>query len=235
MIFQDPMTSLNPVLTVKRQMIEGMLKHTDMTKQQAYERAVDLLKLVGIPNAEKRIEGFAFQLSGGMRQRVMIAMALTCNPKLLIADEPTTALDVTIQAQIMKLIKEIQQQFKMAVIWITHDLGVVANFAQNVQVMYSGYIVEKCSVKELFAHGMHPYTLGLLNSLPKIQNRQHKKLETIKGAPPNLLTLTEACPFAPRCPKATERCIRENPPLDEITSGHWVACWNIGEGGTHAE
>lgn len=235
MIFQDPMTSLNPVLTVKRQMIEGMLKHTDMTKQQAYERAVDLLKLVGIPNAEKRIEGFAFQLSGGMRQRVMIAMALTCNPKLLIADEPTTALDVTIQAQIMKLIKEIQQQFKMAVIWITHDLGVVANFAQNVQVMYSGYIVEKCSVKELFAHGMHPYTLGLLNSLPKIQNRQHKKLETIKGAPPNLLTLTEACPFAPRCPKATERCIRENPSLDEITSGHWVACWNIGEGGTHAE
>ena len=234
MIFQDPMSSLNPVLTVKRQMVEGMLKHTDMSRQQAYDRALDLLKLVGIPNAEKRIEGFAFQLSGGMRQRVMIAMALACNPKLLIADEPTTALDVTIQAQIMKLIKDIQQKFKMAVIWITHDLGVVANFARNVQVMYSGYIVEKCSVHDLFTNGVHPYTLGLLNSLPKIQNREHKKLVTIKGAPPNLMTLSDSCPFAPRCPKASERCTLENPPLIEVGTGHWAACWNIGEGGAHA-
>ena len=233
MIFQDPMTSLNPVLTVKRQMTEGMLKHTVMTRQEAYDRAIELLKLVGIPNAEKRIEGFAFQLSGGMRQRVMIAMALACEPKLLIADEPTTALDVTIQAQIMKLIKDIQSRFKMAVIWITHDLGVVANFAQNVQVMYSGYIVEKCSVKELFAHGAHPYTLGLLNSLPKIHNRVHQKLETIKGAPPNMITLGDGCPFAPRCPKASDTCIAENPALREIRPGHFAACWNLEDGGPH--
>lgn len=235
MIFQDPMTSLNPVLTVKRQMVEGMLKHTNMTHQEAYDRALELLKLVGIPNAEKRIEGFAFQLSGGMRQRVMIAMALACEPKLLIADEPTTALDVTIQAQIMKLIKDIQQRFGMAVVWITHDLGVVANFAQNVQVMYSGYIVEKCSVKELFAHGEHPYTLGLLNSLPKIHNNQQQKLETIKGAPPNLITLGVSCPFSPRCPKTSDRCIEENPPLVELRPGHYVACWHAGEGDGHAK
>ncbi len=233
MIFQDPMTSLNPVLTVKRQMTEGLLKHTDMTRQEAYDRAVELLKMVGIPNAEKRIEGFTFQLSGGMRQRVMIAMALACNPKLLIADEPTTALDVTIQAQIMNLVKDVQKKFKMAVIWITHDLGVVANFAQTVQVMYSGYIVEKCGVKELFAHGAHPYTLGLLNSLPKIQNNEHQKLETIKGAPPNLITLGPGCPFAPRCPKATEQCVKENPELLDIGEGHLVACWNVEKGESH--
>jgi len=235
MIFQDPMTSLNPVLTIKRQMMEGLLKHTSMTKTEAYNRAVELLKLVGIPNAEKRIEGFAFQLSGGMRQRVMIAMALTCDPKLLIADEPTTALDVTIQAQIMKLIKDLQKQFNMSVIWITHDLGVVANFAQSVQVMYSGYIVEKCSVKELFAHGAHPYTLGLLNSLPKIKGQQKQKLETIKGSPPNLITLGNTCPFAPRCPKASEQCRKENPPLSELSPGHFVACWHAGEGDEHAK
>ena len=234
MIFQDPMTSLNPVLTVKRQMVEGMLKHTDMTRQQAYERALELLKLVGIPNAEKRIEGFTFQLSGGMRQRVMIAMALACDPKLLIADEPTTALDVTIQAQIMKLVKDVQKKFNMAVIWITHDLGVVANFAQNVRVMYAGYIVEYCSVKKLFANGLHPYNLGLPNSLPKIQNRQHHKLETIQGAPPNLITLDESCPFAPRCAKATDRCRKENPPLMEMGEHHWVACWNVEEGNADA-
>jgi len=226
MIFQDPMTSLNPVLTIRRQMTEGLIKHLKVSKAEAYDRAIELLKLVGIPNPEKRIGEFTFQFSGGMRQRVMIAIALACNPQLLIADEPTTALDVTIQAQIMNLVKRIQQKFGMSVIWITHDLGVVANFARNVQVMYSGYIVEKCSVKKLFAEPAHPYTSGLLRSLPQINRKKHHRLAAIKGSPPNLVTLGSGCPFAPRCERALERCQTENPTLELIGEGHRVACWN---------
>ncbi len=228
MIFQDPMTSLNPVLTIRRQMTEGVMKHFKLGRKEADKRALELLRLVGIPNPDKRIGDYTFQFSGGMRQRVMIAIALACNPQLLIADEPTTALDVTIQAQIMNLINKIQEQLGMAVIWITHDLGVVANFARNVQVMYAGYIVEKCSVKTLFSEPAHPYTIGLLKSLPHIDQRERRRLAAIKGSPPNLVTLGEGCPFEPRCNRATSRCAEENPVLEEIAAGHVVACWHPG-------
>jgi oligopeptide transport system ATP-binding protein len=229
MIFQDPMTSLNPVLSIQRQMTEGLIKHLKISKQEALERAIAMLKLVGISNAEKRINEYTFQFSGGMRQRVMIAMALACEPKLLIADEPTTALDVTIQAQIMNLVRTLKDRFGMAIVWITHDLGIVANFAQNVQVMYAGYIVEKASVKELFSHTAHPYTIGLLNSLPSDGVRRRQRLIPIKGSPPNLLTLGGGCPFAPRCTRAVQRCMAENPGLAEYRPGHFVACWQAGE------
>lgn len=229
MIFQDPMTSLNPVLTIRRQMTEGLLKHMNMTRAQADERAIELLDLVGISNPERRIREYTFQFSGGMRQRVMIAMALACKPQLLIADEPTTALDVTIQAQIMNLIKDLQKKLGMAVIWITHDLGVVANFARNVQVMYAGFIVEKTSVKKLFANPVHPYTIGLINSLPRLDENEYRRLETIKGAPPNLISLGDSCPFAPRCTRRLEQCLKQNPPLEEAGEGHSVACWNPGK------
>jgi oligopeptide transport system ATP-binding protein len=229
MIFQDPMTSLNPVLTIRRQMTEGLLKHMGMTRAEADRRAIELLDLVGISNPEKRIKEYTFQFSGGMRQRVMIAMALACNPQLLIADEPTTALDVTIQAQIMNLIKDLQKKLGMAVIWITHDLGVVANFAQNVQVMYAGYIVEKTSVKKLFANPVHPYTIGLINSLPSLDDNEYRRLEAIKGAPPNLISLGDSCPFAPRCTRSSNRCLTQNPQLEETGNGHLVACWNPGK------
>jgi oligopeptide transport system ATP-binding protein len=228
MIFQDPMTSLNPVLTIRRQMTEGLMKHQGVSRKVATERALELLSLVGIPNAEKRISEYAFQFSGGMRQRVMIAIALACDPQLLIADEPTTALDVTIQAQIMSLIRRIQAKLGMAVVWITHDLGVVANFARNVQVMYAGYIVEKCSVRSLFKSPAHPYTLGLLHSLPKINRKEQERLAAIKGSPPNLVTLGAGCPFAPRCSRAKERCLEQNPALESIGDGHSVACWYPG-------
>ena len=226
MIFQDPMTSLNPVLTIERQMIEGMMKHLGLSKKDAVKRAIELLDMVGIPNADKRLREYTFQFSGGMRQRVMIAMALSCNPQLLIADEPTTALDVTIQAQILNLVKDLQKKMGMAVIWITHDLGVVAQFAKNVMVMYSGYIVEKASVKDLFANPAHPYTEGLLNSLPEIAENNHQRLQAIKGSPPNLLALGPGCPFAPRCDYKTEKCINENPRLENVSSGHEAACWH---------
>lgn len=229
MIFQDPMTSLNPVLTIERQMTEGLMKHLKLSKKEAVDRAVNLLKLVGISNAERRINEYTFQFSGGMRQRVMIAMALACEPQLLIADEPTTALDVTIQAQIMNLVRSLKDRFGMAIVWITHDLGIVANFAQKVQVMYAGYIVEKSEVKDLFAHASHPYTIGLLNSLPSEGVNRRQRLIPIKGSPPNLITLGVGCPFAPRCVRTTERCLTENPTLQEIKPGHRVACWNAGE------
>ena len=228
MIFQDPMTSLNPVLSIERQMTEGLMKHLKISRKEALDRAIRMLKLVGISNAEKRISEFTFQFSGGMRQRVMIAMALACEPRLLIADEPTTALDVTIQAQILELVRKLKDQFGMAIIWITHDLGIVANFAQNVLVMYAGYIVEKAAVKDLFAHPAHPYTIGLLESLPADGMNRRERLIPIKGSPPNLITLGEGCPFAPRCVRVSERCHVENPRLTEVGQGHFVACWNAG-------
>ncbi len=226
MVFQDPMTSLNPVLTIRRQLTEGIVRHLRVSKREARERAIELLRLVGIPEPHRRIDDYAFQFSGGMRQRVMIAIALACDPRLLIADEPTTALDVTIQAQILTLVKDIQRQKNMSVIWITHDLGVVANFAEKVQVMYAGFIVEKARVGDLFEHPQHPYTLGLLGSLPQITDGAHHDLTPIPGAPPNLLSPPVGCPFAPRCPRVTDRCREENPVLEPVGSDHAVACWN---------
>ena len=225
MIFQDPMTSLNPVLTIGKQVSEPLMLHMGMSKKEAEERVVELLRLVGIPEAEKRLTQYPHQFSGGMRQRVMIAMALACNPQILIADEPTTALDVTIQAQIIDLVKKLRDEIGMSVIWITHDLGVVAGMAQRMLVMYAGYIIEQALVKELYSNPTHPYTLGLLGSLPRLDRggKQHK-LNVIPGLPPLLLEKPVACPFLPRCPYAFERCA-ENPPLIDIGFNHQAACW----------
>jgi len=225
MIFQDPMTSLNPVLTIGRQLEEPLMLHIGMTKNQARERAAELLSMVGIPNAKDRLNDYPHQYSGGMRQRVMIAMALSCSPQVLIADEPTTALDVTIQAQIMDLVKRLRNELGMAIVWITHDLGVVAGLAQRVLVMYGGCIIEESTVIELFAHPTHPYTLGLINSLPRVDRSEHKRLYSIEGQPPVLLQKPHSCPFAPRCKWAIERCWKENPTLDLVTDEHRVACW----------
>src|SRR5574341_59499 len=213
MIFQDPMTSLNPVLTIGHQLEEPLILHIGMTKKQARERAAELLSMVGIPNAKDRLNDYPHQYSGGMRQRVMIAMALSCSPQILIADEPTTALDVTIQAQITDLVKRLRDELGMAIIWITHDLGVVAGLAQRVLVMYGGFIIEEAPVKELFANPQHPYTLGLLGSLPRVDERGHQRLVSIDGLPPVLYEKPKRCPFAPRCKSVIERCWQENPPL----------------------
>jgi oligopeptide transport system ATP-binding protein len=225
MVFQDPMTSLNPVLTVGKQVSEPLMLHLGMTKKDAEERVVELLRLVGIPEAEKRLTQYPHQFSGGMRQRVMIAMALACNPQILIADEPTTALDVTIQAQIIDLVKKLRDEIGMAVIWITHDLGVVAGMAQRMMVMYAGYIIEGAPVKELYSNPTHPYTLGLIGSLPRLDRGGGRdKLNVIPGLPPLLLEQPVACPFQPRCPYAFERC-EENPPLMDVGVNHQAACW----------
>jgi oligopeptide transport system ATP-binding protein len=224
MIFQDPMTSLNPVLTIGKQVSEPLSLHLGMTKKDAEERVVELLRLVGIPEAEKRLTQYPHQFSGGMRQRVMIAMALACNPQILIADEPTTALDVTIQAQIIELVKKLRDEIGMSVIWITHDLGVVAGMAQRMLVMYAGYIIEEAPVKELYSNPTHPYTLGLIRSLPRLDRGGHEKLNVIPGLPPLLLEKPVACPFQPRCPHAFERCV-ENPPLLDVGVNHQSACW----------
>jgi oligopeptide transport system ATP-binding protein len=230
MIFQDPMTSLNPVLTIGRQVSEPLMLHLGMTRKDAEERVVELLRLVGIPEAEKRLGQYPHQFSGGMRQRVMIAMALACNPQILIADEPTTALDVTIQAQIIDLVKKLREEIGMSVIWITHDLGVVAGLAQRMIVMYAGYIIEEAPVKELYANPSHPYTLGLLHSLPRMDRGDHRRLTDIPGLPPLLLEQPTACPFSPRCPYVFDRCL-ENPPLIEVNVNHRAACWwNVKEG-----
>jgi oligopeptide transport system ATP-binding protein len=230
MIFQDPMTSLNPVLTIGKQVSEPLMLHLKMNKTEALERVVELLKLVGIPEAEKRLKQYPHQFSGGMRQRVMIAMALACNPQILIADEPTTALDVTIQAQIIDLIRRLRQELGMSVIWITHDLGVVAGFAQRVVVMYAGFIIEEAYVKDLYANPSHPYTVGLLNSLPRLDTEGRRRLADIPGLPPVLIEKPVGCPFAPRCPYVFDRCA-ENPPLMEVALRHRAACWwNIKEG-----
>lgn len=225
MVFQDPMTSLNPVLTIGRQIEEPLMLHLGMTKHQARSRAAELLSMVGIPNAKERLDDYPHQFSGGMRQRVMIAMALSCNPKILIADEPTTALDVTIQAQIIELVKRLRDELGMAIIWITHDLGIIAGLAQRVIVMYGGYIIEEAPVKELYANPQHPYTLGLLGSLPRLDEKGRHRLSPIEGLPPVLFQKPNACPFAPRCKYAIERCWKENPMLEMVTPGHRVACW----------
>jgi oligopeptide transport system ATP-binding protein len=225
MIFQDPMTSLNPVLTINRQISEALQLHMGMNKNQAREDTIRLLKMVGIPNAEERIDQYPHQFSGGMRQRVMIAMALSCNPKLLIADEPTTALDVTIQAQILDLMRTLQHERDTGVILITHSMGVVAGMADRIQVMYAGHIVETSSTEEIFANPRHPYTVGLLKSIPRLDAQRKEKLEPIRGLPPDLIDLPDMCPFVPRCNYAREKCEQKNPPLLEVKPGHWSACW----------
>jgi oligopeptide transport system ATP-binding protein len=225
MIFQDPMTSLNPVLTIGKQLEEPLMLHLGMTKKQAEDRSTELLSMVGIPNARERLKDYPHQYSGGMRQRVMIAMALSCSPQILIADEPTTALDVTIQAQIMDLVKRLRNELGMSIIWITHDLGVVAGLAQRVMVMYGGYIIEESDVKDLYVNPSHPYTIGLLGSLPRVDEKERHRLYSIEGAPPVLYNKPSACPFAPRCKWAMERCWNENPPLEPVASRHNVACW----------
>jgi oligopeptide transport system ATP-binding protein len=225
MIFQDPMTSFNPVLTIGRQVAEPLEIHMGMSKKEAYERAAELLSMVGIPNARERLNDFPHQFSGGMRQRAMIAMALACNPQILIADEPTTALDVTIQAQIIDLVKRLRDEIGMAIIWITHDLGIIAGLAQRVLVMYAGFIIEEASVKELYANPRHPYTIGLLGSLPRLDEQNHRRLISIEGLPPTLFELPASCPFAPRCRFAIDRCWQENPRLETVGLNHRVACW----------
>ncbi len=230
MIFQDPMTSLNPVLTIGTQITEALKLHMGMNNKQADERAAELLTMVGIPDATRRLKSYPHQFSGGMRQRVMIAMALSCNPKLLIADEPTTALDVTIQAQIIELVKRLKDQFSMAIIWISHDLGVVAGLSDTVQVMYGGRVVERGSVVDVFKDTRHPYTLGLLRSLPRHDMRQgDKKLTQIEGAPPDMRNPPKGCPFFPRCTNhIAGKCDEEMPPLipgPESNADHLKACW----------
>lgn len=225
MIFQDPMTSLNPVLTIGRQITEAIELHMGMNREESRKRAVELLELVGIPGAAARLDDYPHQFSGGMRQRVMIAMGLSCDPQLLIADEPTTALDVTIQAQIVDLVNRLKEELGMAVIWITHDLGVVAGMAERVIVMYSGFIVEEAPVDEIYAQPRHPYTLGLLRSIPRLDLGRQKRLVPIDGLPPDLLEAPTSCPFAPRCAFAIDKCLEENPPLLEISPGRKTACW----------
>jgi oligopeptide transport system ATP-binding protein len=225
MVFQEPMTSLNPVLTIGFQITEALKLHQGMGTKEARERAAELLAMVGIPQAADRLDDYPHQFSGGMRQRVMIAMALSCNPALLIADEPTTALDVTIQAQIVDLVKRLRDKLGMAVIWITHDLGVVARLAERVIVMYAGYIVEEAAVKEVYGRPRHPYTIGLLGSLPRLDALTSEKLQSVRGQPPDLVFLPSGCPFAERCDYAVERCEHEMPPLKAVGVDHTVACW----------
>jgi oligopeptide transport system ATP-binding protein len=235
MIFQDPMTSLNPVLTIGFQISETLTLHLGMDKGAARKRTVELLELVGIPKAGDRLDDYPHQFSGGMRQRVMIAMGLSCNPQLLIADEPTTALDVTIQAQITDLVKRLRDEIGMAIIWITHDLGVVAGLADRVVVMYAGFIVEEAAVRDVYGDPRHPYTVGLLGSLPRLDAQRIHRLTSIEGLPPDLIDLPAGCPFYARCKYRIERCVSENPPLAPVAPGHKIACWvdvRTGEGRT---
>ena len=232
MIFQEPMTSLNPVMTIGKQISEALILHRDMDRKAAMKRAIEMLDLVRIPEPAQRAKEYPHQLSGGMRQRAMIAMALACNPKVLIADEPTTALDVTIQAQILELIVELQREFSAAVILITHDLGVVAETAHRVIVMYAGRKVEEATVDELFAKPLHPYTVGLMNSIPRLDlmrgqtDRSNERLQEIPGIVPPLFDLPPGCAFAPRCNRADDKCRSERPVYEEKQPAHWAACWH---------
>ena len=231
-VFQDPMTSLNPVFTVGYQLMEPLRRHMGMNKPQARKRAQELLELVGIPDADQRLKDYPHQFSGGMRQRVMIAIALACDPEVLIADEPTTALDVTIQAQILELVKDLRQKLGMAIVWITHDLGVIAGIADRVIVMYGGQIVEHAPVKELFGNPQHPYTRALLQTIPTVHGGREDRLRVIEGQPPILGGAPEACPFRARCTHRMDRCDRENPTRVMIKDGHDAACfWNADTGG----
>ncbi len=225
MVFQDPMTAFNPVLTIGRQIAEMLVTHMGMSWKEAYSRVAELLTMVGIPQAAERCKDYPHQFSGGMRQRAMIAMALACNPSILIADEPTTALDVTIQAQIIDLVKRLRDRLGMSVIWITHDLGIIAGLAERVLVMYAGFIVEKGQVDDIYGSPRHPYTLALLRSLPRVDRSIGDRLATIGGLPPDLLRLPEGCPFAPRCAFVQERCRYERPSLRPVGPEHEVACW----------
>lgn len=233
MIFQEPMSSLNPVFTCGDQIMEAIMLHQHCGRQEAREKTIDMLKLVGIQLPEKRVDCYPHELSGGMRQRVMIAMALSCTPKLLIADEPTTALDPTIQAQILELIGKIQQELGMAVMYITHDLGVVAETCDRVMVMYAGKIVEKATVRDLFRKPAHPYTQGLLKSVPRL-HAQKERLHSIEGMVPHFAEMPVGCAFHPRCPQATEKCVTERPILEIIDSQHETACWQVPKGGVIA-
>jgi len=230
MIFQEPMTSLNPVYTIGNQIIEAIRLHQHLRKRQARQQAIEMLRAVGIPLPEQRVDEFPHQLSGGMRQRAMIAMALSCNPSLLIADEPTTALDVTIQAQVLDLMNQLRQEFKAAIQFITHDLGVIAHMADDVVVMYLGKIVEGGSVNDIFHNPKHPYTQGLMNSIPSLATKQGQ-LEPIKGTVPDLFQLPAGCGFEPRCPRAMAICRERQPDLKEVSSRHTAACWLYQEGG----
>ena len=234
MIFQEPMTSLTPVLSIGRQLRESLELHLNMTKQQANQRAVELLEMVGIPNSARRINDYPHQLSGGQRQRVMIAIAMSCNPKLLIADEATTALDVTIQAQILELMKDLTEQIGTAVIIITHNLGVVARYANRVNVMYAGKIRETGRSDDIYENPKHPYTVGLLNSVPRLDVPADRKLEPIRGDVPNLMALPAGCAFRDRCDWAVERCGLDEPPLEEVYPGHGSACWERDKVGAHS-
>jgi oligopeptide/dipeptide ABC transporter ATP-binding protein len=229
MIFQEPMTSLNPVYSVGWQIAEPVRLHQKKSRRDARARAVELLRLVGIPEPETNVDAYPHQLSGGQRQRVMIAMALACEPKLLLADEPTTALDVTIQAQILELLRDLQQRMSMSILLITHDLGVVAENATHVVVMYAGKVVESSPVRELFARPMHPYTRGLLESIPRARRDAHRRLRTIEGLVPDLRKLPPGCRFADRCALRVERCSREEPPLTEVDAGRKSACFRADE------
>lgn len=230
MVFQDPMSSLNPVYTVGFQIVEALQLHRDMNKKEARDRAAELLSMVGIPEAPKRLDNYPHQFSGGMRQRAMIAMALSCEPKLLIADEPTTALDVTIQAQIIDLVIKLQQEMGMAVMWITHDLGIVAEMVHKINVMYAGFIIERGSVWDIYKYTRHPYTMGLLGSLPSIDEAPGTKLTSIPGLPPDLVNLPQGCPFYARCTYRIDHCRMERPPLEQADrKEHYVACWRWNE------
>lgn len=226
MVFQDPMSSLNPVYTVGDQIMEALILHQGMDHTQARERAAELLSMVGISEPKKRLDNYPHQFSGGMRQRAMIAMALSCNPQLLIADEPTTALDVTIQAQIVDLVMRLQEKLGMAVMWITHDLGIVAEMAHKINVMYAGYIIEHGTATNIYKNTRHPYTMGLLGSLPRIDEAPGTKLVSIPGLPPDLVALPKGCPFYARCTYREEQCLNKMPPLEQADSStHTVACW----------
>ncbi|OHD73479.1 MAG: peptide ABC transporter ATP-binding protein, partial [Spirochaetes bacterium RBG_13_68_11] len=229
MIFQDPMTCLNPFLRISTQLVETIQLHQHLDRREARDKAVEMLRMVGIPNPERRIDAYPHQFSGGMRQRVMIAMALSCNPEIVIADEPSTALDVTIQAQILEIIKELSRKLGTAVILITHDLGVVSGMCDRICVMYAGRMVERGSTDVIFADPKHPYTRGLIRSVPRLDKVTGERLYSIQGTPPSLINMPECCPFHPRCEHTMEVCRKQYPPQTDFGDGHWAHCWLYGD------